>query len=437
MAPFHLFTKVFDTDLPAAAFSMQWQSPGDVFSVLLLLGGEVISRALAQVAGTESLVAPVAFSFGWVAFSVTALLSAVGENKLMPAPDISCRVINGRSGYARDNSSWLIGRLVRDFEYWMPAQTKNHLQSMLDQRWEADKASAARKQLQQQQDEDKQPPNSHLSSTKMLDSTAATTTTTPRPTRTSLCVTVLAAAADRPAHPAPVTHDLAHLIGLATLLVQLCVASIPAAVWGDWAVLAVTGAGAALAAATAALPQWRRERWGCCRRRSDKAVVLTRGNGAQHALVVLGEGRGLDLEDLAAAAAAGAGAGQMHGGGLGEASRTGTVGAVGVLCALWVGLLVSAAGLRAHSWFLVVVGGIGMVQNVYVAGARRGPEAAGVPLEFREVVGEAKVFDTLLEVERRYPRVGKSMLDTFFPGGHLTREERARWSEVEAEVERG
>ncbi|KAB2571750.1 hypothetical protein DBV05_g9574 [Lasiodiplodia theobromae] len=393
MPPFQFLTRAFD--VPTAEFSLQWQNLGDLFTMLLLLGGDVISRALAQLSGTESFVTPVAFSFGWVGFAVTALLSAIGENKLMPAPDTSCQVINGHSAYARTNTSWVIGRLVRDFEHWMPAQTRQHLQHMLDARWQEnrEKATAARKQ-------DPLP-------------------FTPRPIQASLCVTVLAAAAHHPALP---TRDAAYLSGLATLVLQLGIAAIPYFVWGAWSVLVVTAAGTVLAAATAALPQWAREKW-ACRRASDKAVVLTRGNGAQHALVVLGEGRGLDFEDLAAGPA-----------NLDLSGSRGSVAAVVGLSGLWVALLVVAAAggvVREYAGFMVAVGAVGMAQNVYVAGARRRPEAVGVPLVFREVIGETKVFETLLRVEERYPKVGRSMLDTFFPGGHLSEEERVRWRAVE------
>lgn len=62
---------------------------------------------------------------GWVAYSVSALVSAVGENKLMPQNvDCKCKVINGKSGYGRDNSSWVIGRIVRDFDTWSGTTTK-------------------------------------------------------------------------------------------------------------------------------------------------------------------------------------------------------------------------------------------------------------------------------------------------------------------------
>ena len=43
-------------------FSTQWTHPADVFSVLLLLGGDVVARALAQLVG--GWITPVAFSFG-------------------------------------------------------------------------------------------------------------------------------------------------------------------------------------------------------------------------------------------------------------------------------------------------------------------------------------------------------------------------------------
>lgn len=54
----------------------QWSNPNDVLSLLLLLGPDVIQRALAQLVGRR--ITPVAFSFGWAAYSITALFSAIG-----------------------------------------------------------------------------------------------------------------------------------------------------------------------------------------------------------------------------------------------------------------------------------------------------------------------------------------------------------------------
>jgi hypothetical protein len=66
MAPFNknfLLPRTFDLNSPSAAFKAQWVSPSNyAFTVLLLLGGDVVSRALAQLAGGP--IVPVAFSFG-------------------------------------------------------------------------------------------------------------------------------------------------------------------------------------------------------------------------------------------------------------------------------------------------------------------------------------------------------------------------------------
>lgn len=57
-----LVRRRFDPNKAPVEFWTQWKNPGDVFSVLLILGGDVVARALAQLAGSR--VTPVAFSFG-------------------------------------------------------------------------------------------------------------------------------------------------------------------------------------------------------------------------------------------------------------------------------------------------------------------------------------------------------------------------------------
>ena len=88
MAPFPLYYAIKERSLPSASHVMtwaseferqlrsQWQSPSDIFSLLLILGPDVIQQALAQLTGTRFV--PVAFSFGWVAFSINALLAVAG-----------------------------------------------------------------------------------------------------------------------------------------------------------------------------------------------------------------------------------------------------------------------------------------------------------------------------------------------------------------------
>ena len=81
----------------------------------MLIGGDVVQRAVAQLAGSGPFsITPVAFSFGWVAYSVNAVLSSVGTGRLMPDVDCPSIVINASNGYIRQNQSWALGRLLRD-----------------------------------------------------------------------------------------------------------------------------------------------------------------------------------------------------------------------------------------------------------------------------------------------------------------------------------
>lgn len=178
----------------------------------------------------------------------------------------------------------------------------------------------------------------------------------------------------------------------------------------------MTAAGILLSFASGALSQWSKEKW-ACRINTDKTFVLTCGNGSQHAIVIRGAGVGLDLEDLAA----------PDTGAVAKRETSLIVIALGVL---WILLLISASGITQNTWFLLAVGGMGILHNMYVAGISRPPEAFGVPLEFVEVMGMPKVMDTLFDVEDRYPRLGKSILPTFFPGT-LNENEQKRWDDYE------
>jgi len=55
----------FDASAPSTWFRNEWTNPSNyAFTILLLLGGDVVARALAQLAGGK--LTPVAFSFGTV-----------------------------------------------------------------------------------------------------------------------------------------------------------------------------------------------------------------------------------------------------------------------------------------------------------------------------------------------------------------------------------
>ena len=324
-------------------------------------------------------------------------LASVGDVKLMPsASEGSCLLVTAKNGYLRSNTSWVIGRMLRDYESWMDPAVRTRLEKILDER-------------------------QHY----MRRNTKAGTPV-PRPGQTGLCISVYEPSKTKTAGEP--THDLIYWSGLAVAFVQLVIAAIPIATAGDWSILMITIGGTAFALITGSLPQWRAEKW-ACRHSSPNTYILTRGNGAQHAIVILGNGRGLNLEDLAVA-------GQMKY----PSSDTLTRLSLAAISILWVGLLIAAAGVRTNTWFLLAVGGIGILQNVLVAGWRRDPSALGVHLNFREVIGEMTTMDALLALEAKYTKVGKALLPIFFPG-ELLPEEFARWEvlnvkAVEKEEER-
>lgn len=86
------------------------------------------------------------------------------------------------------------------------------------------------------------------------------------------------------------------------------------------------------------------------------------------------------------------------------------------LAVFWVALLITASNEGVGTWFLMAVGAIGTIHNWYAGNVARNPSAFGIHLRLKEVIGRVKVVDTLYEVEERFPRLGKSMLQTYFPG---------------------
>lgn len=344
---------------------LQWGNPSDILSLLLLVGGDVLQQALAQQSG-DHFPTPVVFSFGWVGYAFTALLSAVGSDKLMPSPPAPSSIIfSTRYGYPRANDSWILNRILRDYEkLWMPIPVKEKFQSML-------KAANVSKM--------------------------------------GLCISVFEASKDGTAGVP--RRDLLWFSGYIVALSQLGIAAIPWGTSGEWEIFLLTAAGTGLAFITGSLPQWRKERWGG-RHNSKKTFVLSRGNGAQHVLVIQGAGRGLDLEDLATTSEK-----------YGSTWRTKVVFAILTTC--WVVLLLTVSGIRNQSWTLVAIGSVGMIHTVVIAGAPRRPEWFGIHLDYRGVFVERKVMTALQSAEMAFPGLGRSMLSTFFPGA--LREDEARW----------
>ncbi|KAJ8105435.1 hypothetical protein ONZ43_g7428 [Nemania bipapillata] len=302
MAP-ALQDRSLDLDGASAGFRTTWASPSTyAFTILLLVGGDVISMALAQLSG------------GWVSYATGAINAAVGQNKLMLPADTPCMVINAENKQSRGNGSWILGRVMRDFEYWMGRPVREKVTEVKKSKYQYDMDQAMKngKDVQSVQ---------------------------------------------YPAH--------------AGLVVSF----------------------------------WK-----------------TRGNGAQHALVIEADGFGLNLEDLCT------GFDNLDEPSIPVSTRF----AVVILGVLWVVLLITSSAITNQSWYLIAVGLIGMLQNIFVAAWSRKPEAFGLPLKFENVIGSPKVFTAITECEKAYPTVGRALVGTFFPSGIYPKEEEAL-AKIEAE----
>lgn len=374
----------------------QWTNPSDILSLLLLVGGDVIQKALGQRAGHRF--TPVAFSFGWVSYAFSVLLSAVGEKKIMPEPDCPAIVVNTSSGYSRTNRSWILGRMVRDVEHWMNPEARGDLVDLLADAQRRENAKVAEANSKRAPQKPAQRPQ--------------------KITKKGLCVSIYRSVPDpKPYRP---RSDLMCYISPLVTLLQLGIAAIPCGLYHEWQILVVTACGTLLAFLTGILPQWSEEKWACRildESSANKTVALTRGNGAQHVIIIFGVEGGYDLEDLAASEAV--------------PERLTTVWIFGILL-LWTALLITVSGIKANTWYLVAVGALGTLQNIYIAGTPRAPDAFGVRLEYLGLCVRWKVMGALMETEIRCatqfqkPGVAKSLIPIFFPGD-IRQSERDWW----------
>ncbi|KAK0496548.1 hypothetical protein EDD18DRAFT_1166980 [Armillaria luteobubalina] len=282
-------------------------------------------------------------------------MSVLGDGRLVPTPDYPAKVINAENGYKRDNKSWVLGRLLRDFEK-------------------------------------------------------------PLADNVGLSITVFEAVrADMAGVP---SMDLWWYSGLVVIVLQHALAAIPCGLHKNWSILFITAAGTMLALITGALPQWRREKW-ACRRMRNKVFCVTGGNGTRYVMVILGVG--LDLEDLAAAESP-----RMRRRGKDDNLEFFFTQVVcSLLAILWIIILVTVTALKEDTWYLLGVGGLGMVQNVLVAGTERHIDTSGIHLKKIEEYEQVKVMDTLMDLEEDYPKVGASLVTEFFPNG--LREDETQW----------
>jgi hypothetical protein len=369
----------------------QWSNPGDVLSLLLIIGGDIVQKALAQ--STAGRVPHVCFSFGWVAYSFTTLVGVIGDGKLLPPPDYPVKVFNLETGYVRENKNWILGRILRDNEVFM------------SKRGELNGAAF----------------------------------------RISVYKAV-----DRSTKRRPFTSEI---IWMTITSIQLGVAAIPLGLDREWGVFLITFSGIIAAIVAGGLPQWSIEKLPL-RRSSSKYIALTSGNGSREVMIIYGDGVALDLEELAAGESprsdriweASSLFSARVKGRMGETHKSGNeyrrafmydglpVGlwmtriACFCLTIFWVVLLITVAGIRSHSWYLVLVGSLGMLQNAILAAVARSPDRRGLPLTLVDTIIAQRTMDGLMDLEMTITGAGRVLLDEFFPGTLLNEDEIAWWS---------
>lgn len=342
----------------------QFSWPSDILSLLLLIGGDIVQTAIAQQTGYTIRipgsrifipVAPVCFSFGWVAYGFSSLLAAVGEMRLMPKNEVSAILVNCSNSYAREVQSWVLGRLLRDHEI------------------------SCRHDSQPNGDG-----NVH----------------------NSIRIDIF--------EVGPVSRpdlDFVWWLGWATLLLQIAIAIIPLALYGDWGVLLIALGGNVLVALTCAMPQWNEEKWAGRLLEREKVTCLTRGNGHGHIMVFVSRKGSWDLESLAT--------------GIASSQRVGSRWMTVLLAVLWSFLLISVSGLKERTWFMIGIGAIGMLQNIYAAGNTRQPGALNLHLT---PFARAPII-----VGRRRPYADDSDADVNLDAESQNLEELSAWLSSKAE----
>lgn len=360
----------------------QWSNPGDIFTILLIVGGDIVQKAIAQLtAGPTPNFTPVSFSFGWVTYAISAMLSAFGENRLMPQPELECILINTKSKYARTNRSWLLARLLRDLDYWMSQECKQAEINKL-------------RELRQANDQ----ANTGTPAKNQRDSNSI---------RIGLRVTVWKCDGANGRGKG----DLVYWSGIAVSLTQILALGLPPVIlYDEYFTITIASVGTALAWTSGLIRQWTDEKIGVRKLDlgSNKDVLLTQGQGAHDMIMLRAGPHNLDLEALA--------------GSQRQLRNPKQTRAFSTLFALaWIGLIITTAGWDKHTWYLLGVGLLGMLHNVYAAGWERMPNGLGIslgdPLKAEHIFVDDKVMKVLWALESIYPKAGAAALDIFFPGG--------------------
>ena len=317
------------------------------------------------------------------------------------------KAVNIKSGNVIENRSWVLDRILRDWDYWKPYEVRQDEEEKHRQ-WadggtrsqntssgsDSGQNKTAKLQAGEADDEDVDDDKEYAQSLRIIFFRSGPSHKQARPSKDRLWYS-----------------------GVATAVLQHGIAAIPCGLDGNWAPLMIAFIGTILAFTTGALPQFGKEKWDC-KRRSNKTVALMLGNAqglVTDILVVRGQGKGLDLEDLAKG-------GRWHTQTLSREQVTvwpWTRMATGTLAACWIVLLITAAGVKGNSWYLLGLGTLGLVQNTFVAGSPRTPGANGIHLEYEGLISEGDVKETLGACKERWPDVGRTLMKVVLNGSRM------------------
>ncbi|TQV91561.1 hypothetical protein IF1G_09627 [Cordyceps javanica] len=379
------FPNGYSAKFTAGLLLKQFQNPAEITTILLLVGGDVVQKSVAQLAGCYDSFVPVVFSYGWVSYVFTLLTNAIARNGSFAPPDYPGVLVNLRSGDRRSLQSWVLARLLRDLEQSIDPRGR-----------------------------------------------IASADTTDRPGL--FIATYQIDETKMPDEPRvrPKMRRQQWLLFFAALLTQLVIAAVPMMPTPhrkepNFYVLLITVAGNILSLLTAGLQSSRDQKYGAhgSTLQCKDIFALTKGNGHNIAIVILPDtfdsGRANQckshlphLDSMAEASYRPT-----------RANRIWTV----VLSFLWVLLLLVIGGSTADNWNLAAVGAVGMAYAAYVGSSVRRPEDHGIPLErasAKWTVQNDKAMLALIDLEERIPGAGYMLRSEFFTGPERIRD-RQLW----------
>lgn len=99
---------------------------------------------------------------------------------------------------------------------------------------------------------------------------------------------------------------------------------------------------------------------------------------------------------------------------------------------VWVSTVAIARSLLADPVpDLLAIGTIGMLQNIFVAGCARKPEAFGIHIKLVDTISDNKVAKVLARVEQLHPLLGSSLIPVFYPAGfRAPADQKKFWKEA-------